>query len=112
MIVQYGEYPLPMSYDDSELDGLIEKYIAVKKAKEGSFNYRDICIFLFRTALNEGRLNKEDDTIYNNPIMTRLDAERVSRLLWQRIWDKKIFIHFNEEQFGAHYPNSIRFGII
>lgn len=39
-------------------------------------------------------------------------AERVSKLLWCRIWDKKIFINFNEDQYVAHYPNDIRFGIM
>lgn len=112
MTVQYGEFPLPMSYEDSELDGMIEEYISEKKKKEGCFSYRDICIHLFRTAFNAGRLKKEEDTIYNNPIMTDYDAERVSKLLWSRIWDKKIFINFHEDQYAAHYPNDVRFGII
>lgn len=112
MTVQYGEFPLPMSYDDSELDGMIEEYISEKKKMEAGFSYRDICIYLFRTAFNAGRLKKEEDTVYNNPIMTDYDAERVSKLLWCRIWDKKIFINFNEDQYVAHYPNDIRFGIM
>jgi hypothetical protein len=112
MVVQYGEFPLPMSYDDSELDSMIEEFISEKKKTEGCFSYRDICLYLFRTAFNAGKLKKEEDTIYNNPTMTDYDAERVSKLLWCRIWDKKIFINFNEDQYGAHYPNDVRFSII
>ena len=112
MTVQYGEFPLQMDYQDDELDVLIDKYISEKGKNDRSFTYREISTNLFRVAYSEGRLIKDADTVYNSPVMTDEDAERVSRLLWFRIWDKKLFVNFNVNKFATHYPNDVSFCIL
>ena len=112
MTVRYGEYPLPMDYEDEALDNLIDKYISEKKSNAADFTYRGICLWLFRIASNEGRLKKENDTVYDNPIMTYDDEIRISKLLWNRIWDKKIFINFSHNEYSSHYVNDTSFSIL
>lgn len=111
MTVQYGEFPLPMDYKDDELEVLIDKFITEKAKGSKSFTYREICASLFRSAYSDGRLKKDADTVYNSPVMTDEDAERVSRLLWLRIWGKKLFVNFNVNKYATHYPHDITFCI-
>ncbi len=113
MIVYYGEHPLQMIYTDEELSEKIGEYIA-DKAKEGCyyFSYKGLCNVLFRSAQTENKLKTEKDATYNNPVLDYNDATRISRLLWERIWNKVIFIDFFENKYAANYHEDTYFGIL
>lgn len=113
MTVYYGEHPLPMTYSDEALDEKIESFISEqKKAGHAQFSYKSLCYALFRIAQSENCLKVESDASYNNPVMDETDATRISRLLWERIWERKIFIDFHENKYVAHYHDDIRFCVL
>ena len=113
MTVYYGEHPLQMIYTDEELSAKIGEFIA-DKIKDGSkhFSYKGLCNFLFRWANIDNKLKIEKDATYNQPVLHYNDATRISRLLWDRIWNKEIFIDFYENKYAANYYNDTYFGII
>ena len=113
MTIYYGEHPLLMMYTDEELRTKIGEFIA-DKIKDGSkyFSYKGLCNILFRCAQSENKLKTEKDATYNNPVLAYDDATRISRLLWERIWNREIFIDFCENNFAATYHEDTYFGII
>jgi len=113
MTVYYGEHPLQMIYTDEELSVKIGEFIA-DKIKDGSkcFSYKGLCNVLFRLAQMENKLKTEKDATYNNPVLHYNDATRISLLLWERIWNKEIFIDFYENKYVANYHEDTYFGIL
>lgn len=113
MTVYYGEHPLQMIYTDEELSVKIGEFIA-DKTKDGSryFSYKGLCNVLFRLAQMENKLKIEKDATYNNPVLDYDDATRISRLLWNRIWNREIFIDFYENKYAANYHDDTYFGIL
>ena len=57
----------------------------------------------------EGKLKKEANTEYSEIEMLPSDATKISRILWQKIWDKEIFIDFNKNPYSSNYPNDTVF---
>lgn len=113
MIIRYGEFPLKMTYDDDELNGIIESYILeCKKQNQKTFSYKVLCSFLFYEAQCKNKLERETDVIYNSPVMTNEDAIRISHLLWTRIWKRQLFINFHENRYATHYPGDTYFCIL
>lgn len=107
MIVYYGEHPLLMTYSDEELNGKIDLYISdIKKSGHLKFSYKNLCYTLFRYAMSEHCLKAEPNASYNNPVMADSDATRISRLLWNRIWNHNIFIDFHENKYTAHHDDT------
>lgn len=113
MTVYYGERALSMTYSDEELNKKIGIFIQ-DRIKEGhkSFSYKALCYVLFREAQEEKCLLMDNGAVYNNPVMADADATRISLLLWQRIWNREIFIDFHENKYATNYHDDTRFGII
>lgn len=113
MSIIYGEYQLAMNYSVEELNQIIDKFIEAQKNEgQETFSYRNLCHYLFRLALSENRLQKENDCMYNNPVMADSDATLVSKLLWERIWEKEIIIDFHESKYASSYHDDTRFCVL
>lgn len=113
MVFVYGTHPLSMNFTDEELKTLIDEFIEQHiHENDRKFSYMEICNMLFRKAQDSNRLDNQTGYRYNNPVMTDSDALRISRLLWLKIWDKKIIIHFRENNYIQNYNKDTFFYIL
>lgn len=105
MIVKFSREFLPMTYSRNELTELVTEYI---KSNE-SFSFKQICSSIFNRAKQEGRLSYEKDTEYQGGIgISYFDETIISQILWELIYDKKIFINFSTNPYWTH-QNEVEF---
>lgn len=106
MIHKYGITPLAVSYTDVELKNKISNFIDLS---DYEVTYKQLCNYILNEAKKEGKLKKEANTEYSEIEMLPSDATKISRILWQKIWDKEIFIDFNKNPYSSNYPNDTVF---
>ena len=113
MTIVYGEHQLAMNYSNEELNLIIDQYIKKEKSEgRDVFSYKSLCYYIFSRASSEKRLKVETGHVYNNPVMMDADATLVSKLLWQRIWNRNIIIDFHENKYASNYFDDTRFCIL
>ena len=96
MKVIFSSVDIPMTYSQDELSNLIETYMR----DNDSFSYSRICSYIFNRAKQENRIKQERDTEYQGGIrMSYSDETLISRLLWEQIWDKKLYINFSKNPY-------------
>lgn len=88
---RFGTSYIPLLYTNEELKGIVELVI---KSFSASFSFRQLCSAIINRADNEGKLKKEPHTQYSSVQLTTDDTNKISYLLWQIIWDKKLIIVF------------------
>lgn len=94
MKVKYSNEALPMTYSEKELSEIIQEYIHNNE----SFSFKSICSYILNKANSNGRIKKEKDTEYKGGFKISYNDELlISKLLWEEIWDKKLFINFSKD---------------
>ena len=108
----YGTTNFSFGYEDEELRVKINGYIQSQK-KEGYFTYLKLCNYLLKTALEEGKVpERRLDTYYESPALTAKEYQRVSKLVWELIWAKKVYIDFYKNEYVSLMSNNdTTFGI-
>lgn len=106
MITKYGEVHLNMKYTDDELAQLIEEYFNSGYC----WSYKSLCKYVFNEAIKENKLNKEENTEYSTPEMSSIDASRITKLLWKKIWEKEIYIEFSYNDYTSPDRTDFYFG--
>ena len=106
MIHKYGITPLAVSYTDVELKNKISNFIDLS---DNEVTYKRLCHYILNEAKKECKLKKEANTEYSEIEMLPSDATKISRILWQKIWDKEIFIDFNKNPYSSNYPKDTVF---
>lgn len=103
-ITVYGNHQFNLKYEDPELAKIMEEYICNKKAKgEMYFTYFTLCKSILYKAKEEDALEGVDpNTYYESPNISQKDLTRISRLLWDLILDRKIFVDFSNYAYMAH----------
>lgn len=98
MIIKITSEELSMNYSESELSDIIVKYML----ENDSFSFRAICDYIFNQAMRENRIQKEVDTEYQGGIkISYFDETLISQLLWEQIWNKKLYINFSKNPYFA-----------
>lgn len=112
-ITVIGSHPFSLAYGDDELKDFIWEYIKSRKEKgHPYFTYFTLIQIILDKANNEDKLEGRDkNTYYESPDLDQEEYTRVSRLLWDFIYDKKIYIDFSNNKYIAHYNNDTVFGI-
>lgn len=96
MRVIFSSVEIPMTYSQDELSNLIENYMR----DNDSFSFSRICSYIFNRAKQENRIKQERDTEYQGGIkMSFSDETLISRLLWEQIWNKKLYINFSKNPY-------------
>lgn len=113
-VTKYGDTQFSLLYDDKELMDIIVKYIQKKKeSNEDYFTYFVLCKNIINLADNANKLNgKDTNTYYTSVVLSQKEYTRVSRLLWDLILDRKIFVDFSNNSYTTHYENDTIFGIL
>lgn len=103
-ITVYGDHQFDLKYEDKELLEIIEKYICDKKTHgEMYFTYYTLCRFILYKAKEDNKLEGVDsNTYYESPNISQKELTRISRLLWDLILDRKIFVDFSNNAYMAH----------
>lgn len=103
-ITAYGEHHFGLKYKDGELLEIIKKYICDKKEHgEMYFTYYTLCRFILNIAIKNDALEGiEPNTYYESPMISQKDLTRISRLLWDLILDRIIFVDFSNNAYMAH----------
>ena len=102
----YISGPVPITYTNNELRQLIDDYISQVK---GVFTYKSLCSYIVAKAKEENRVEGAPNTEYSSSELSIAAGYDVSRILWEKIWNKEIFIVFGENHYQAHYNNDTRF---
>ena len=91
MIVKIFSEGVAMDYSEKELSEIIREYMLENK----SFSFQCICNYILDKALSNDRVLKKKNTEYRGGIKIAPNDEiLISKLLWEEIWDKKLFINF------------------
>jgi len=101
----YGPQRLPLTYTNAELNNIIEEFINNNKI----FSFNQLCNNILLIADQQGKLKKKPNTSYSQILLTQHDTIRISKLLWDRIWDKRLILIFNNFQDTYHNGNETFF---
>lgn len=103
-ITAYGDHQFDLKYKDEKLLEIIENYICDKKTHgEMYFTYYTLCRFiLYRAKKDDALEGVTPNTYYESPNVSQKELTRISRLLWDLILDRKIFVDFSNNAYMAH----------
>ena len=104
MTYNYG--PVPVIYSYEELKGLIDRYI--EKANDES-SFKEICQHILYTAKENGRVKGAPHAEYISSELCIDCSYKISRILWEKVWNREIYIAFGENPYRAHYNGDTRF---
>lgn len=108
-ITYFNTNPVPVEYTEEEMRVKVLNYLS-QEIRE--FSFRTLSVFIVQTAINEQRVKDASCTQYSSNDMDPQSSIMLSRILWDLIWDKKIFIAFGENPYGAHYAGDTRFVLV
>ena len=95
--------PVPVTYDDQELLSLIDKYLS---EIHGEFSYKGVCHYVVNEAKRNNKVEGAPHTHYTS------SGIRISKILWEKIWNKEVFIVFGDNPYLGQYNNDVRFYIV
>ena len=107
IVTKYGRSPLSLTYKDNELENLVSDFTDVC---HGTFTFSELCSYVLERAMREKKLNAEPYTRYTNIVMTEKDEHRLTMMLWQMIWDRRIVIEFRNNDLRR--SNETLFGVV
>lgn len=113
-VTRYGESRFGLKYSDEELKGIISSFIQKQRSQDiDYFTYFTLCKYILQSADKSDKLSgKDPNTYYQQPNLNQKEYTRISRLIWNFILDKKIFVDFSNNAYIAHYENDTVFGIM
>lgn len=98
--------PVPITYTYSELDTIISKFISDSKIE---FNFNELCFFIVNKAKEENKVKDSEHVVYSSSELSSSDSIHVSRILWDYIWNKEIFIAFGDSKYRSCTQGNTRF---
>ena len=76
---------------------------------KGEFSFKTLSIYIVQTAIKENKVKNAAYTQYSSHEMNPLSSITLSKIIWELIWEKKIFIAFGDNPYTAHYAGDTRF---
>lgn len=104
MTINYN--PVPLDYTDEELRKVVEEYIDAQKTE---FSFKRMCLAILHRAMDEGKTVDSRHTQYESNELKASDGIRISRILWDMIFEKRIIIAFGDNPYSSSYGNDTRF---
>jgi len=98
--------PVPITYTDAELNDIIAKYISESRIE---FYFNDLCYSILYKAKQEKKVKDAEHVAYLSSDLSYIDLIRVSRILWEYIWKKELFIAFGDSKNQSYIPGNTRF---
>ena len=98
--------PVPVTYDDQELLSLVEKYVS---EMSGEFSYMGVCRYVVNEAKRNNKVEDAPHTKYSSSDISIADGIRISKILWEKIWNKEIIIAFGDNPYRGIGKDDVRF---
>lgn len=108
-ITYYDSNPVPVEYKEPEMR---EKVLSFISEDRNEFTFKTLSIFIVQTAIKEHKVKNAAHTQYGSNEMDPMSSILLSKILWELIWDKRIFIAFGENPYAAHYAGDTRFVVV
>ena len=90
--------PVQLLYNDEELSDRINMVMDSRDHTTG-ITFVNLCYQLVQMAFQERKVKKADEsTTITSEELSAEDQVRVSRILWELIWDHKIFLLFGRSE--------------
>ena len=91
--MKYDSNPVHVLYSNEELRDRILMVIEGRDKTTG-ITFVNLCYQIIQIAFQENKVKVPEDTIITSEELAPEEQVRVSRILWELIWDHKIFLLF------------------
>jgi hypothetical protein len=96
--MNYDANPVHLLYDNEELRDRINMVMESRDHTTG-ITFVSLCYQLVQIGFQEHRVKKTDESvILVSEELSAEDQVRVSRILWELIWDHKVFLLFGRSE--------------
>ena len=95
--MNYDANPVHLLYNNEELRDRINMVMDSRDHTTG-ITFVNLCYQIMQMAFQENMVKKVDDTIITSEELAPEEQVRVSRILWELIWDHKIFLLFGRSE--------------
>ena len=95
--MNYDANPVHLIYNDEELRDRINMIMDSRDHTTG-ITFVNLCYQVMQMAFQENMVKKVEDTIITSEELAPGEQVRVSRILWELIWDHKIFLLFGRSE--------------
>ena len=95
--MNYDANPVQLLYNDEELRDRINMIMDSSDHTTG-ITFVNLCYQVMQMAFQENKVKKVEDTIVTSEELAPEEQVRVSRILWELIWNHKIFLLFGRSE--------------
>ena len=95
--MNYDANPVHLLYTNEELRDRINMIMDSRDHTTG-ITFVNLCYQVMQMAFQENMVKKVEDTIITSEELAPEEQVRVSRILWELIWDHKIFLLFGRSE--------------
>lgn len=93
LIMNYNSNPIHTLYDNETLKHLIEVIVEKNDTPAGT-TFLNLCNQIRQQAIRDRALADLANTVYSCEELAPEEQVRISRLLWELIWEHKVFLLF------------------
>lgn len=91
--MNYDANPIHILYDNVTLKHLVELIIDGNDTTSGT-TFLNLCHQIRLQAISDRALANLENTVYTSEELAPEDQVRISRMLWELIWEHKVFLLF------------------
>jgi len=95
--MNYDSTPVHLLYTDEEMRDRINMIMSSRDHTTG-ITFVNLCYQLIQIAFQENKVKKPSDAIMTSEELAPEEQVHVSRILWELIWDHKIFLLFGRSE--------------
>ena len=95
--MNYDANPVRLLYNNEELRERINMIMDSRDHTTG-ITFVNLCYQLIQVAFQENKVKKPEGVIVTSEELAPEEQVRVSRILWELIWDHKIFLLFGRSE--------------
>ena len=89
--------PVHVLFNDENLKQRLLAFINSNESLSGT-TFTNLCYHIRQQAIDDHAVNDSENTTYTSDELAPEDQVRVSRLLWELIWEHKIFLLFGRSE--------------
>lgn len=110
MLFFYDKTPVGILYTDKEMLDVLTSFIDTFDGD--TITYGQISTYIISKADKDSKLDKLPEAKYNSIILTDKDGQRLSRMLWELIFQRKIYLNFYRNLYSNIKQDDFVFGLI
>ena len=95
--MNYDANPVQLLYNNEELRERINMVMESRDHTTG-ITFVNLCYQIIQVAFQENKVKKSEETIITSEELAAEEQVRVSRILWELIWDHKVFLLFGRSE--------------